>query len=176
MRALLAGLTPPNGRHGRQMQREDEMTCCWCGGSVQLQAHQARVINPQVDFPHALYRCTACRAWSLATEWGHRRYTYRAVPLRRMLLPTTYIVLYPTTCAWCGATNDMQAIEVNATIANPASQRHHYDIYGCTTCGHYTAVSYAGELTSYPATRDHTYPTLYHLQIEKQTTRTAFHP
>lgn len=141
--------------------------CQWCGSSdIVLHRNQVKVINAQVDFPHALSVCQACNRLNVSTSWGDRLYVYRALYRKRVLLPDLYMVIHAITCAWCGSDEEVEPEDINAPIANPASGRDRYDVYKCAACRQYTAVSYVGELFTYRAVQDEKYTTLYHLNIE----------
>jgi hypothetical protein len=146
---------------------DSEGICQWCGSeNVQMRKYQVRVDNAQMDVPHMLYICADCRMYSLVAWFGNRCSIYRAIEKWRFLLPNIYIIIYPIACAWCGADEQMQPVDINATIGNPMTRRHRYDVYMCLACECYTAVSYLGELATYAATQDNIYSTLYYLNIE----------
>ncbi len=143
----------------------DADTCQWCGSdALHMRRNEVQVLNAQVEVKHSLYACASCHGLSLVARWANQSYAYRAVERRRLLRPSVYIALYAVACAWCGCGEQMEPHEINATIANPVSTRHRYDIYGCYACQGYTAVSYSGEVCTYPATQDTQYHTLYYLQ------------
>lgn len=152
------------------MTAEPIFACCWCGaaGELELADIDVKVANPQVDFAHAIYRCGACAKLSAAAHWGNQHYHYRALEYPRRLRSPIYVLVYEVACGWCGRTDQIEAEEINATIANPASARHHYDIYACHACERYTALSYLGQVAAYPATQDKRYPSLYYLEIEDE--------
>ena len=79
-----------------------------------------------------------------------------------------YVLVYPIACGWCGRADMVEPEEINATVANPASQRHRYDIYACHACDRYTAVSYLGQVFAYPAIQDDRYRSLYYLEIGEE--------
>jgi hypothetical protein len=113
--------------------------------------------------PHTLYLCQDCQQYTLATYWGNQSLSYRAVAQRRFMRSPIYLIIYAISCAWCHHNDQIEPAEINATIANPLSRRHRYDIYACYACHQYTAVAYVGEVHTYQAKRDQSYGTLYHL-------------
>jgi len=125
-------------------------------------------MNAQVEVNHTLYTCATCRGLSLVAWWANQPFAYRAVERRRLLRPSVCIAIYAVACAWCGRADQMEPQEINATLANPISTRHRYDIYGCYACQRYTAVSYSGEVCTYPATQDTQYQTLYYLHAGQE--------
>jgi hypothetical protein len=146
---------------------EHELTCRWCGtdDQVELADIDVRVANSQVDFDHQIYRCGRCAKLTAEARWGNQHYAYRALEYPRTFRGPLYVLVYDIACGWCGRTEHVEPEEINATIGNPASQRHHYDIYACHACDRYTAVSYLGQVFAYPATQDDRYPSMYYLEI-----------
>ncbi len=140
--------------------------CQWCGSNdMVLHRNQVKVINAQVDFPHALSVCQECDHLTLSTSWGEQVYAYRAVYRKRVLLPDLYLIIHTIACAWCGSDEDVQPEDINATIENPSSGRDRYDVYRCAACRRHTAVSFVGKLATYRAAQDEKYKTLYHLHV-----------
>lgn len=150
------------------MTRED-ITCQWCGSNeVTPTKNGVKVDNAQIEIPHVPYTCGECQKLTLVAAWSNRSYSYRGVIQPRFLLPNLYVVLYEVACAWCGSDSNIEPLEINATINNPASNRHRYDIYACFACDHYTAVSYLGEIYTYRAKQDNVYRSLYHLVADEE--------
>lgn len=149
------------------MMSDPEQICQWCGMDAGLEAvdYDVNVANPQVEFDHAIARCGRCGKLSAAARWGAQRFVYRAIAYPRRFRKPIYVLVYDIACGWCGRMDMIEPEEINATIGNPASYRHRYDIYACHACDHYTAVSYLGQVFSYPATQDQRYPSLYYLEI-----------
>lgn len=144
---------------------EGEVLCQWCSNDdVVLTRHQVKVGNAQVDSSHSLYRCLLCHRLTLVAFWENRRYFYRALEKRQFLLATIYLIIYPVVCVWCGKHDQIEPVEINATVAHSISRHHRYDIYACYACDRYTAVSYLGDITTFHAIQDSTYPSLYHLK------------
>jgi hypothetical protein len=148
---------------------ERALMCHWCGMDDQLElaAIDMKVANPQLDFDHQIYRCGYCGKLTAEAHWGNQQYVYRALEYPRTFRAPLYVLVYDIACAWCGRTDMLEPEEINATVANPASARHHYDIYACHACDRYTAISYLGQVFAYPATQDDRYPSLYYLEIEE---------
>ena len=146
---------------------ELELACHWCGMDDQLDLVEVdvRIANPQFDFDHAIYRCGRCAKLTAEARWGQQRYVYRAIDYRRAFRGAIYVLVYDIACGWCQRADMIEPEEINATIGNPASARHHYDIYACHACDRYTAVSYLGEVRAFPATQDDRYPSMYYLEI-----------
>ena len=146
---------------------EPELACHWCGMDEQLELADidVRIANPQLDFDHAIYRCGRCTKLTAEARWAQQRYVYRAIEYQRAFRGVLYVLVYDVGCGWCGRADMIEPEEINATIGNPASARHHYDIYACHACDRYTAVSYLGEVHAYPATQDDRYPSMYYLEI-----------
>lgn len=144
------------------------INCCWCGANdqVELTDLDIKVVNRQVDFAHALYHCERCDKLTVAARWGNQRYDYKAIAYQRAFRGALYVLIYDIACGWCGRSDQLEPEEINATIGNPASQRHQYDIYACFACERYTAVSYLGQIHAYPATQDDRYPSMFYLAIE----------
>lgn len=143
---------------------EHTIQCPWChSNDIVLRTHQIKVENAQVEAPHTLYMCQACKHLALVTHWGNRQYVYRAIEQRRLFRSPTCIIIYDITCAWCGSNEHIEPVDINATVSNPAHRHHRYDIYACYACNHYSALAYLGEIRTYRAMQDTTYHTLYHL-------------
>jgi hypothetical protein len=149
---------------------EQELACQWCGSATDLgvAGEGVKLANPQVDLPHTLFRCARCGQLSLGAKWGNQRYLYKGLEYKRPFRRPTYVAIFPVACAWCERRDKIEPEEINATVANPASQRHKYDIYACHACERYTAVSYLGEVYAYPATQDERYATLYYLELGEE--------
>lgn len=149
---------------------EPEQTCQWCGmdNRLELADLDVEVTNPQVEFAHAIYRCEHCGKLTAAAHWGNQRFVYRALEYARTFRSPIYVLVYDVACGWCGRADMIEPEEINATVGNPASQRHHYDIYACHACDRYTAVSYLGQVFSYPATQDSRYPSMYYLEVGEE--------
>src|SRR6185295_6704799 len=149
---------------------EQNLNCHWCGtdDKLELADYDIKVANPQVDFEHKIYRCGRCEKLTAEARWGSQRYTYRALEYRRAFRGPIYVLVYEIACAWCGRAERLEPEEINATVGNPASQRHHYDIYACHACDRYTAVSYLGQVFAYPATQDTRYHSMYYLEIGEE--------
>ncbi len=149
------------------MAGEAAADCRWCGAEAALELidFDVKVANPQVDFAHKIYRCELCHKLSAVAHWGNQEFTYRALEYPRSFRSPVYVLRYDVACGWCGRADLIEPEEINATIANPASARHRYDIYACHACERYTAVSYLGQVFAYPATQDERYPSLYYLEI-----------
>lgn len=146
---------------------DQERVCRWCdtAGSLDLADFEVKVANPQVEFAHSIYRCEQCGKLTAEARWGGQQFAYRAIEYQRPLRGAVYVLLYDVACAWCGRTDMLDPEEINATVGNPASQRHHYDIYACHACDRYTAVSYLGQVYAYPATQDERYRSMYYLEL-----------
>ena len=151
------------------MTTEPALACRWCslGGELELADFDVNVVNRQVDFEHAIYRCSACQKLTAAARWGPQQFVYRALAYPRAFRRTVYVLVYDVACAWCGRADMIEPSEINATVGNPASQRHHYDIYACHACDRYTAISYLGQVFAYPATQDARYPSMFYLAIDE---------
>ncbi|HNP88126.1 MAG TPA: hypothetical protein PKK78_18455 [Kouleothrix sp.] len=149
------------------MPPESLQACCWCGAedSSDLIDFDVQVANAQVDFDHAIYRCSVCTKLSATAQWGSQKFAYKALEYPRTLRKPIYVLVYDIACAWCGRSDAIEPADVNATIGNPASARHRYDIYACNACQRYTAVSYLGQVFTYPATQDTRYPSMYYLEV-----------
>jgi hypothetical protein len=146
---------------------ETAISCQWCDSAEWAARYDVvPVVNARLDVPHTLYECAQCGRLSLSAHWGQQYYTCRAIEHRRRFRSSLYVAVYSVACAWCGRSERLEPEEINATIANPASQRHKYDIYGCHACQRYTAISYLGEIYTYRATQDDRYHTLYYLDVE----------
>ena len=153
------------------MTAEPELVCQWCGldNDMALVNYDIKVANPQVDFEHTIYRCTLCQKLTAVARWGNQQFVYKVLEYPRTFRRPMYVLVYDVVCAWCGRGDLIEPEEINATVANPASQRHRYDIYACHACDRYTAVSYLGQVFAYPATQDDRYPALYYLEVEEVT-------
>ena len=149
------------------MTAESELRCQWCSMDAELELVNldVKVANPQVEFEHNIYRCTACVKLTAEARWGKQLFQYRALEYPRSFRAPVYVLVYPIACGWCGRSDMIEPEEINATVGNPASQRHHYDIYACHACDRYTAISYLGQVFAYPATQDDRYPSMYYLEI-----------
>ena len=145
---------------------ERETACQWCGANNELELadFDVKVANPEVDFDHSIYRCTACGKLTAEARWGRQHYTYRALEYPRTFRAPIYVLVYDIACGWCGRSDMIEPEEINATVGNPASARHQYDIYACHACDRYTAVSYFGQVYTYPATQDERYRSMYYLE------------
>jgi hypothetical protein len=152
------------------MMTERELACSWCGTSdaLDLADFEVKVANPQVDFEHTIYRCTHCEKLTAEARWGGQQFVYRAIAYPRSFRGPIYVLVYDVVCGWCGRADMLEPEEINATVGNPASQRHHYDIYACHACDHYTAVSYLGQVYAYPATQDERYRSMYYLELGEE--------
>ena len=148
---------------------DNTLICHWCGmdDQIELAAVDVNIANAQLDFEHQIFRCAHCGKLTAEAHWGTQRYVYRALEYPRTFRAPLYVLVYDVACGWCGRTDMLEPEEINATVANPASARHHYDIYGCHACDHYTAISYLGQVFAYPATQDDRYPSMYYLEIEE---------
>jgi hypothetical protein len=149
------------------MSGEAPTVCRWCGaaGELELIDFDVKVANPQVDFDHRIYRCGLCQKLSAEARWGNQQYEYKVLEYPRAFRSPVYVLVYEVACAWCGRSDLIEPVEINATVGNPASARHHYDIYACNSCERYTAVSYLGQVFAYPATQDERYPSMFYLEI-----------
>lgn len=154
------------------MAAEIEPACSWCGAkdALELIDFDVKVANPQVDFDHAIYRCTLCTKLTATARWGNQSFVYKALEYPRAFRSPVYVLVYPVACAWCGRADLIEPEEINATVGNPASARHHYDIYACHACNRYTALSYLGQVFTYPATQDERYPSMYYLEVGETAT------
>jgi hypothetical protein len=152
------------------MTADPELACQWCGqhNDLALVDYAIKVANPQVEFDHNIHRCGACAKLTAEARWGKQHFLYKALEYPRAFRAPLYVLVYPIACAWCTRADMVEPEEINATIANPASQRHHYDIYACHACDRYTAVSYLGQVFAYPATQDDRYHSLYYLEIGEE--------
>jgi hypothetical protein len=152
------------------MTPDPALACHWCGeeNELELADYDVDVANRQVDFEHKIYRCAACGKLTAEARWGNQRFGYRALEYARAFRRPTYVLVYEVGCAWCGRSDMIEPAEINATIGNPASQRHHYDIYACHACDRYTAISYLGQIFAYPATQDDRYPSMFYLEIGEE--------
>jgi hypothetical protein len=152
------------------MTAEPELACQWCGldNDLVLVDYDIKVANPQVEFDHTIHRCAACAKLTAEARWGKQHFLYKALEYPRTFRAPLYVLVYPIACGWCGRADMVEPEEINATVANPASQRHRYDIYACHACDRYTAVSYLGQVFAYPSTQDDRYPSLYYLEIDEQ--------
>ena len=150
------------------MTSEPELACQWCGTVDQLELidFDIKVANPQVEFDHNIHRCGFCSKLTAEARWGKQLFQYRALAYPRSFRTPLYVLIYPIACGWCGRADMIEPEEINATVGNPASQRHRYDIYACHACDRYTAVSYLGQVFAYPATQDDRYRSMYYLEVE----------
>jgi hypothetical protein len=149
---------------------EQALACNWCdmGDSLDLADYDVKVANPQVDFEHKIYRCGHCDKLTAEARWGNQQFVYKALEYARAFRSPIYVLVYDVVCGWCGRGDMLEPEEINATVGNPASARHHYDIYACHACDRYTAVSYLGQVFAYPATQDDRYPSMYYLEIGEE--------
>ncbi len=149
------------------MTTETALACQWCSMDAELELvdFDVKVANPQLDFDHKIYRCGSCAKLTAEARWGSQRYSYKTLEYQRTLRRPIYVLVYEVACGWCGRGDMIEPEEINATVANPASARHRYDIYACHACDRYTAVSYLGQVFAYPATQDARYLSLYYLEI-----------
>jgi hypothetical protein len=152
------------------MSTEPELACQWCSmdSDLQLVDFDVKVANPQVEFEHKIYRCGFCDKLTAEARWGKQIFLYKALEYPRTFRSPVYVLVYNVGCGWCGRGDMLEPTEINATVGNPASQRHHYDIYACHACDRYTAVSYLGQVFAYPATQDDRYPSMYYLEIGEE--------
>jgi hypothetical protein len=152
------------------MTTEPELACQWCGADsdLELVAFDVKVANPQVEFDHKIYRCGFCKKLTAEARWGKQTFAYRALEYPRTFRSPIYVLVYDVVCGWCGRSDLLEPEEINATVGNPASQRHHYDIYACHACDRYTAVSYLGQVFTYQATQDDRHPSMYYLEIGEE--------
>jgi hypothetical protein len=132
---------------------------------LELADIDVKIANPQLDFDHAIYRCGSCGKLTAEARWGNQQYVYRAIEYSRRFRGVIYVLVYDVACGWCSRSDMLEPQEINATVGNPASARHHYDIYACHACDRYTAVSYLGQVFAYPATQDQRYPSMYYLEV-----------
>jgi hypothetical protein len=149
------------------MSADPTLACHWCGteGELELADFDVNVANPQVEFAHKIYRCGFCGKLTAEARWGNQQFAYRALEYPRAFRRPAYVLVYEVGCAWCGRSDMIEPAEINATVGNPASARHHYDIYACHACDRYTAVSYLGQVFAYPATQDDRYPSMFYLEV-----------
>lgn len=154
---------------------ESQLICRWCGaaGELELADFDIKVANPQVDFDHKIFRCTICKKLTAEARWGNQQFIYRALEYPRTLRSPIYVLVYEVACAWCERADLIEPEEINATVGNPASARHRYDIYACHACERYTAVSYLGQVFAYAATQDARYPSMYYLEVGEEPERAA---
>src|SRR5262245_28571980 len=144
-----------------------ELACEWSGmdSDPELIDFDVKVANPQVDFVHKIYRCGQCGKLTAEARWGNQQFVYKALEYPRTFRSPIYVLVYDIACGWCGRNDMIEPEEINATVGNPASQRHQYDIYACHACDRYTAVSYLGQIYTYPATQDDRYPSMFYLEV-----------
>lgn len=149
------------------MTSDPALACHWCGmeGDLALADFDVGIANPQVDFKHNIYRCGFCGKLMAEARWGKEQFAYRALEYPRAFRRTVYVLVYDIACGWCGRSDMIEPAEINATVGNPASARHHYDIYACHACDRYTAASYLGQVFAYPATQDERYPSMFYLEV-----------
>ena len=152
------------------MPADSSLACGWCAftGDMELIDFDVKVANPQVDFAHKIYRCGACQKLIAEARWGNQRFVYKALEYPRTFRGPIYVLVYEIACSWCGRSDLIEPEEINATVGNPASARHRYDIYACHACEKYTAVSYLGQVFAYPATQDERYPSMYYLEVGEE--------
>ena len=149
------------------MAAETAPACCWCGGddTLEIADLDVKIANPQVDFEHMIYRCGLCTKLSAVAHWGNQQFSYKALEYPRAFRSPIYVLVYDVACAWCGRADLIEPEEINATVGNPASARHRYDVYACHACERYTAISYLGQVFAYAATQDERYPSMYYLEV-----------
>lgn len=137
--------------------------CLWCAyvGPL-LVGEPVQVVNPQVSLSHELRRCPECQEMMLDVRWPDRVVRYKTREYTRRFRKSLWVVLYPVRCAWCGS-DQTDAYEINATIANPISERFKYDIYRCLACNRPNAASYLGEIHVHRAEQDRRYLALWYL-------------
>lgn len=152
------------------MTVKPQLACQWCSmeDDLHLVDLDIKVANPQVEFEHRIHRCGVCGKLTAEARWGKQLFQYKALEYPRAFRAPIYVLVYPVACGWCGRADMIEPEEINATVGNPASQRHQYDIYACHACDRYTAVSYLGQVYTYPATQDDRYPSMYYLEIDKE--------
>jgi hypothetical protein len=152
------------------MAADSRLICRWCGmdDELELVDFDVKIANSQVDFEHQIYRCTSCKKLTAEAHWGNQQFVYKALEYPRAFRSPIYVLVYEIACAWCGRSDLIEPEEINATVGNPASARHHYDIYACHACDTYTAVSYLGQVFSYPAVQDERYPSMFYLEVGEQ--------
>ncbi|HEY1014985.1 MAG TPA: hypothetical protein VGE07_19915 [Herpetosiphonaceae bacterium] len=144
---------------------EQPKTCLWCGYEGPMQVGEAvRVVNPQIDLPHQIKRCPQCKELMLDVRWPDRTVRRKGREYPRRFRKSLWVVIYPVTCPWCGGANT-EAYDINATIANPVSERFKYDIYRCLDCQRPVAISYLGEIRVHRADQDKKYPDLWYLDL-----------
>jgi hypothetical protein len=142
---------------------ENTTGCLWCAYRGPLLAGETvAVANPQVSLPHDLRRCPECHEAMLDVRWPDRVVRRKAREHSRRFRKSLWVVVYPVLCAWCGSDNT-EAYEINATIANPISERFKYDIYRCRACQRPNAASYLGEIHVHRADQDREYTSLWYL-------------
>ncbi len=98
----------------------------------------------------------------LDVRWPDRVVRRKAREYKRRLRKAQWVVIYPVRCSWCDSER-VTAYEINATVANPISERFKYDIYACEDCQRPTAISYMGEIHVHRADQDRKYPALWYL-------------
>lgn len=149
------------------MAADTAPACSWCGGddALEIADFDVKIANPQVDFEHIIYRCALCTKLSAVAHWGNQQFRYKALEYPRAFRSPVYVLVYNVACAWCGRADLIEPEEINATVGNPASARHRYDVYACHACERYTAISYLGQVFAYPATQDERYPSMYYLEV-----------
>lgn len=141
--------------------------CLWCGYAGPLEGEQPiSVVNPQLDLRHLLRRCPQCSEYLVDVIWPGRTLRRKVQEYRRRFRRSLWVVVYPVACQWCESTNT-EPYEINATIANPVSERFRYDIYRCNYCRRPTAISYLGEIHAYRARQDELYSALWYLEVEE---------
>jgi hypothetical protein len=149
------------------MPADTPFACRWCGAEADLELldFDVKVANPPVDFEHRIYECQTCKKLTAEARWGNQQFVYKAIQYPRTLRSPIYVLVFDVACAWCGRADLIEPEEINATVGNPASARHRYDIYACHSCEQYTAVSYLGQIFTYPAVQDDRYPSMYYLEV-----------
>lgn len=143
----------------------DQPQCLWCGYAGALQAGAAVApVNPQVNLPHDVRTCPECAEIMLDVRWPDRVVRRKARAQARRFRKPLWVVIYPVRCAWCSSA-DTEPYEINATVANPISERFKYDIYRCSTCARPTAISYMGEIIVHRADQDQQFTALWYLDL-----------
>lgn len=142
---------------------EQQQQCLWCGSNAPLRAGgSVTPINPQLSMPHDLRFCTTCGEAMLDIRLPDRTIRRKAREQKRRFRKSIWVIIYPIRCSWCNSSNT-DAYEINATIANPISERLKYDIYRCEDCGKPSAISYLGEVIVHRADQDQRYLALWYL-------------
>lgn len=142
---------------------EQQQQCLWCGSSAPLRAGGNVIpVNPQISLPHEIRWCSVCGEAMLDIRWPERVVRRKAREEKRRFRKSLWVVIYPVRCSWCNSSNT-EAYEINATIANPMSERLKYDIYRCMDCSRPSAISYLGDIIVHQADQDRRYPSLWYL-------------